>query len=77
MWLDPKGMWATRYAGWPAQRKLEYVDRLMRTIARTRPKVKSKRVVDPLPRMISMEGSAPVNFGDAVRQAEADQDAAL
>lgn len=35
------------------------------------------RVVDPLPRMISMEGSAPVNFGDAVRQAEADQDAAL
>jgi putative zinc-binding metallo-peptidase len=51
VWLDPKGMWATRYAGWPAQRKLEYVDRLMRAIARTRPKVKSKRVVDPLPRL--------------------------
>ena len=27
-------MWATRYAGWPAQRKLEYMDRLMRELAR-------------------------------------------
>ena len=27
VWLDPQSMWATRYAGWPAQRKLEYMDR--------------------------------------------------
>ena len=26
-------MWSTRYAGWPAQRKLEYMDRLMRELA--------------------------------------------
>jgi len=51
VWLDPNSMWATRYAGWPAQRKLEYLDRLMRKVARRRPVVKSKRQVDPLPRL--------------------------
>jgi hypothetical protein len=51
VWLDPKSMWATRYAGWPAQRKLEYMDRLMRELAGARPKVKSRRLVDPLPRL--------------------------
>ena len=51
VWLDPKGMWATRYAGWPAQRKLEYMDRLMREVARKKPVVKSKRLVDPLQRL--------------------------
>src|SRR4026209_838771 len=49
VWLDPRSMWATRYTGWPALRKLEYLDRLMRTVARTRPRVRSKRLVDPLP----------------------------
>ncbi len=51
VWLDPKGMWATRYSGWPAQRKLEYMDRLMREVARRKPVVKSTRVVDPLQRL--------------------------
>ena len=51
VWLDPNSMWATRYAGWPAQRKLEYMDRLMREVARRRPVVKSKRRVDPLGRI--------------------------
>ena len=51
VWLDPQSMWATRYAGWPAQRKLEYMDRLMRELARTRPRVKSQRMLDPLPRL--------------------------
>jgi hypothetical protein len=51
VWLDPSSMWATRYAGWPAQRKLEYMDRLMRMLARARPIVKSKREVDPLRRL--------------------------
>ncbi|HKT78859.1 MAG TPA: putative zinc-binding metallopeptidase [Vicinamibacterales bacterium] len=51
VWLDPRSMWATRYAGWPAQRKLEYMDRLMRRLAHTRPIVKSRRQVDPLPRL--------------------------
>jgi hypothetical protein len=51
VWLDPRSTWATRYAGWPAQRKLEYVDRMMRRLAGTRPVVRSKRVVDPLQRL--------------------------
>jgi hypothetical protein len=51
VWLDPHAMWATRYAGWPAQRKLEYMDRLMRELARTRPRITSRRQLDPLPRL--------------------------
>jgi hypothetical protein len=48
VWLDPDSMWSTRYAGWPAYRKLEYMDRLMRSAARTRPKIRTRRQVDPL-----------------------------
>jgi hypothetical protein len=51
VWLDPQSMWATRYQGWPVQRKLEYMDRLMRTLARQRPDVKSVRKVDALSRI--------------------------
>jgi hypothetical protein len=51
VWLDPHSMWATRYAGWPAQRKVNYLDGLMRTVARTRPRIKSTRQVDPLRRL--------------------------
>src|SRR4051812_2815520 len=51
VWLDPKSIWAMRYAGWPALRKLEYMDRLMRELAATRPRVKSQRQVDPLARL--------------------------
>jgi hypothetical protein len=51
VWLDPASLWATRYAGWPAQRKLEYMERLMREVARRRPVVTSKRQVDPLRRL--------------------------
>jgi hypothetical protein len=51
VWLDPQSMWATRYAGWPAQRKLEYMDRLMRQLTGVRPVVASKRTVDPLRRV--------------------------
>src|SRR6266566_3371490 len=51
VWLDPESMWAVRYDGWPAQRKLEYMDRLMRELSRRRPRVKSLRQVDPLRRL--------------------------
>ena len=51
VWLDPSSMWATRYAAWPAQRKLEYMDRLMRDVAKRRPVVRSTREVDPLWRL--------------------------
>ncbi len=49
VWLDPASNWSTRYAGWPAQRKVSYLDRLMRDIAGRRPAVSSRREVDPLP----------------------------
>src|SRR5215468_12615662 len=51
VWLDANGMWATRYAGWPVLRKLEYLDGLMRELSQTRPRVKSQRKVDPLRRL--------------------------
>jgi Putative zinc-binding metallo-peptidase len=51
VWLDPDSHWSAHYGGWPAWRKLEYMDRLMREIAKRPPSVKSKRVVDPLPRL--------------------------
>ena len=51
IWLDPKSMWAMRYAGWPAQRKLEYMDKLMREVASKRPRVTSRRQLDALPRL--------------------------
>ena len=33
VWLTPGSNWRERYQGWPALRKLEYVDQLMREIA--------------------------------------------
>jgi hypothetical protein len=51
VWLDPKSDWAIHYAGWPARRKLEYMDRLMHELAPRPPAVRSKRVVDPLGRL--------------------------
>src|ERR1700720_609057 len=51
VWLDGESQWKARYAGWPAQRKLEYMARLMRELPRTRPRVKSTREVDPLRRL--------------------------
>jgi hypothetical protein len=51
VWLDPNSNWAVRYAEWPALRKLEYVDQLMRELARRKPVVKSRREVDPLRRL--------------------------
>jgi hypothetical protein len=51
VWLDPQSAWTARYAGWPAERKLEYVDGLMRRLKGKRPRIRTKREVDPLSRM--------------------------
>ena len=51
VWLDPASLWSQRYAGWPALRKVEYMDALMRRLANRRPAIKSKRKVDPLVRI--------------------------
>jgi hypothetical protein len=48
VWLTPGSQWRQRYAGWPALRKLEYVDELMREIAGTKPPNRSRETSDPL-----------------------------
>jgi hypothetical protein len=40
VWLRPRSNWRTRYAGWPALKKLEYVDELMGEIAGKRPPIR-------------------------------------
>ncbi len=48
VWLQPRARWRREYAGWPALRKLEYVDALMASIARTKPRSVSRRQIDPV-----------------------------
>src|SRR5215510_6310435 len=50
-WLRPRSNWRTRYAGWPALKKLEYVDELMGEIAGQRPPVMTRTRVDPLSKL--------------------------
>ena len=51
VWLNPESHWETRYAGWPALRKLRYLDRLMHEIAKRPPLERTRRVVDPVGRL--------------------------
>jgi len=48
VWLRPRGEWRRRYAGWPALRKLEYVDELMGEIADKPPLISARKRVEPL-----------------------------
>lgn len=51
VWLRPRSDWRKRYAGWPALRKLEYVDQLMTEIAGEKPVLTRRLKVDPLSRI--------------------------
>jgi hypothetical protein len=51
VWLTPDSDWRTRYAGWPALAKLEYVDSLMAGLRGKAPLVTSTEEVDPLRRL--------------------------
>lgn len=48
VWLAPKSTWRTDYEGWPALRKLRYVDELMAEIAGTPAPVRRRSTVEPL-----------------------------
>jgi hypothetical protein len=48
VWLTPDSDWRTRYADWPALRKIEYVDELMESLKAAPPLVRSRRRVEPL-----------------------------
>ncbi len=48
VWLRPRSDWKRRYAGWPALRKLEYVDEVMAEVGQTRPLLASRAQLDPI-----------------------------
>jgi hypothetical protein len=48
VWLTPNTDWQSRYTGWPALKKLKYVDELMSELAGVTPSVTSRRTVDRL-----------------------------
>lgn len=47
-WLKPGAAWRRRYAGWPALKKLEYVEATMAALRGVRPAVKTRQHVEPL-----------------------------
>jgi len=48
VWLAPRSDWRHRYADWPALKKLEYVDALMKELASEKPVLVNKLKVDPI-----------------------------
>jgi hypothetical protein len=51
VWLRPRSDWRRQYAHWPALRKLEYVDGLVRELADQRPLVRGRRTPHSLPQL--------------------------
>jgi putative zinc-binding metallo-peptidase len=51
VWLDPLGDWRSRYAGWPAIRKLEYLDGVMQKLAGAEPPVREQKQVEPIEKL--------------------------
>jgi len=48
VWLQPRARWRRDYQGWPALRKLEYVDELMSRIRGEPPLVTNREQIEPL-----------------------------
>jgi hypothetical protein len=48
VWLTPTSEWRQRYAGWPAFKKLEYMDALMASLRARPPRVDNPVEIDPL-----------------------------
>ena len=48
VWLRPRANWRKRYAGWPALKKLQYVDELMAEIGSEKPVLTRRERVEPL-----------------------------
>lgn len=46
VWLKPRSRWRAQYHGWPALKKLKFVDKLMGEIAAERPKVHCREHTD-------------------------------
>jgi hypothetical protein len=48
VWLKPRSRWRRQYEGWGAERKLEYVDDIMTSLAGRKPARLNHREVEPL-----------------------------
>ena len=51
VWLTPGSQWRERYVGWPALKKLEYMDGLMKELVGVPPIVTKKERMDPIGRL--------------------------
>lgn len=51
VWLTPGSDWTLRFAGWPALKKLEYMDGLMQSLVGKPPLVENTDEMDPLRRL--------------------------
>lgn len=51
VWLKPKSDWRKRYRSWPAVKKLEYVDALMKEVRQAKPRLRNRRTVLPVDKM--------------------------
>jgi hypothetical protein len=48
VWLTPRSGWQRRYDGWPALRKLNYVQQFAGEVAATAPRVRSRAHIEPI-----------------------------
>ena len=48
VWLKPRATWRKLYRNWPALKKLEYVDELMREVGEQTPAVRSRAHIEPI-----------------------------
>jgi len=51
VWLTPNSEWRNRYTGWPALKKLAYMDALMQSIRNTTARIVNTTEVDPLSKL--------------------------
>lgn len=51
VWVKSPNDWRKKYKGWPALKKLEYVDELMADVGWRKPIVATKRVIEPVHRL--------------------------
>ena len=48
VWLRSRADWRKKYVGWPALKKLEYVDELMADVGWRKPVITTRRVIEPI-----------------------------
>ena len=51
VWFNANSSWRKRYVGWPALKKLEYMDELMKSLAGLKPVVTTRKTIDSIQRI--------------------------